>query len=486
MILLLITLKRRSTQRAGQSNGSYIGLWFLNAGNALADDFGGGTVVAGFGGGGSILAAPAPNVLEGSGPPITLARFVQPEDSRIVADSTLPQAPVAGGAAKGFASPLMPAQNGELTTTTITYTYDGLYRVKEAVYSTGEEFRYDYDAVGNVLKHTHIIGDQTFVTHYDYNDANQLLTAREEQNDIQLKTWYYLYDNNGSLTDVIPDGTTPVTDARHYTYNAAGFLTRAETHDGTSYQPQAEMQYNGPSAGSEPALSLSKGQALGERVSMTGWQGEISLTTTYTLDLTRRNAVLTADASSNLTFYLYGNNGPLAELTTSWAYYLADGTNTPRQMTDATGEVTLARSYTPWGEVRQQVGTGSFTWGYFGGLMDAATGLVYVGGGQYYDPATGRLLEFMHKRINAWSKLAICSTNLITQKGEHRNGTHHCQDRKAGSDQLYSRPDSFHQERRGYSRSVGHGSAGNQIRPGVLRSLWQVFGSLGRHRPGDD
>jgi RHS repeat-associated protein len=125
---------------------------------------------------------------------------------------------------------------------------------------------------------------------------------------------------------------------------------------------------------------------------MTGWQGEISLTTSYVLDLTQRNGVLTANASGNLTFYLYGNSGPLAELTTSWAYYLTDGTNTPRQMTDATGEVTLARSYTPWGEVRQQVGTGSFTWGYFGGLMDAATGLVYVGGGQYYDPATGRFL----------------------------------------------------------------------------------------------
>jgi RHS repeat-associated protein len=121
-------------------------------------------------------------------------------------------------------------------------------------------------------------------------------------------------------------------------YNAAGFLTRAETHDGTAYQPQAEMQYNG----------------LGERVSMTGWQGEISLTTSYVLDLTRRNGVLTA-------------------------------------------EVTLARSYTLWGEVRQQVGTGSFTWGYFGGLMDAATGLVYVGGGQYYDPATGRFLTSVNR-----------------------------------------------------------------------------------------
>jgi hypothetical protein len=39
-----------------------------------------------------------------------------------------------------------------------------------------------------------------------------------------------------------------------------------------------------------------------------------------------------------------------------------------------------------------QSGMGNFTWGYFGGLMDAATGLLYVGNGQYYDPATGRFL----------------------------------------------------------------------------------------------
>jgi RHS repeat-associated protein len=314
------------------------------------------TGATGFGGGGTILA-----------------RFVQPKGPRLVADSALPQAPLAGGAAKGFASPLIPAQNGELTTTTITYTYDGLYRVKDAVYSTGEEFHYTYDAVGNVLEYTHVVGQLSIVTTYTYNEANQLLTAHASNETI---TWHYLYDNNGSLTDVIPNGTTPVTDARRYTYNAAGYLTRAETHDGTTYQPQAEMQYNG----------------LGERIAMTGWQGEISLTTTYTLDLTRRNGVLSANASGNTTFYLYDTNGPFAELTTSWAYYLTDGTNTPRQMTDALGEVTLARSYTPWGEVRQQVGVGSFTWGYFGGLMDAATGLVYVGGGQYYDPATGRFL----------------------------------------------------------------------------------------------
>jgi hypothetical protein len=33
-----------------------------------------------------------------------------------------------------------------------------------------------------------------------------------------------------------------------------------------------------------------------------------------------------------------------------------------------------------------------FAFGYFGGLMDTATGLIYVGNGQYYDPSTGRFL----------------------------------------------------------------------------------------------
>jgi hypothetical protein len=37
-------------------------------------------------------------------------------------------------------------------------------------------------------------------------------------------------------------------------------------------------------------------------------------------------------------------------------------------------------------------GEGGFTWGYFGGLLDAATGLIYVGDGQYYNPQTGRFL----------------------------------------------------------------------------------------------
>ena len=82
----------------------------------------------------------------------------------------------------------------------------------------------------------------------------------------------------------------------------------------------------------------------------------------------------------------------IGEQKTGWSYYLRDGLGSVRQVTNAAGGVLVSRSFTPWGEVSEQSGSGDITWGYFGGLLDAATGLIYVGNGQYYDPASGRFL----------------------------------------------------------------------------------------------
>jgi RHS repeat-associated protein len=100
---------------------------------------------------------------------------------------------------------------------------------------------------------------------------------------------------------------------------------------------------------------------------------------------------LIAESSGNTTFYFYGL-GAIGKKTTDWAYSLPDGANTPRQLSDPTGDITLSARYTPWGDTLETHGTGNFAFGYFGGILDAATGLLYVGNGQYYDPATGRFL----------------------------------------------------------------------------------------------
>ena len=148
-----------------------------------------------------------------------------------------------------------------------------------------------------------------------------------------------------------------------------------EQHDGAGWQAQAEMMYDG----------------LGARLEMTGHAGGLSVTTRYVVD---GSQVLQANAGGKVTAYLYGR-GVIAEVTDGWAYALLDGTNTPRQTVDGDGKVRLIASYTPWGDILEVHGAESsaFTLGYFGGMMDEATGLLYVGNGQYYDPETGRFLN---------------------------------------------------------------------------------------------
>jgi RHS repeat-associated protein len=160
--------------------------------------------------------------------------------------------------------------------------------------------------------------------------------------------------------------------AKRYRYNTAGFLVKVETYTDT-WQPQAEMAYDG----------------LGNRLAMTGYADGQSVTTQYTFD---SGQTLLASAGELTTAYLYGL-GAIGEQTDAWAYTLPDGTNTPRQMVDESGKITMTASYTPWGDTLEVHGTGNFTFGHFGGMMDTVTGLLYVGNGQYYDPATGRFLN---------------------------------------------------------------------------------------------
>ena len=100
---------------------------------------------------------------------------------------------------------------------------------------------------------------------------------------------------------------------------------------------------------------------------------------------------LTAESAGNTIYFLYGR-GPIGEKTTYWNFSLPDGTNTPRQLTNINGDITLSVRYNPWGNTLETYGTGNFSFGYLGGVLDASTGLIYVGNGQYYDSTTGRFL----------------------------------------------------------------------------------------------
>lgn len=116
---------------------------------------------------------------------------------------------------------------------------------------------------------------------------------------------------------------------------------------------------------------------LGDRLSQNG--------VNYTLDL---NAGLTQVLSDGTNTYLYGL-GRIAEYQGSVSeYYLGDALGSVRQLTDSQGEIRLATTYEPYGNIAETVGNAQTSYGFTGEFTDAS-GLVYLRA-RYYAPEQGR------------------------------------------------------------------------------------------------
>jgi YD repeat-containing protein len=195
-------------------------------------------------------------------------------------------------------------------TRTMVYTYDRLYRMTEADYSTGESFAYAYDAMGNQTAITETLDlTNTVVTTYTYNQANQLVTARADDDGI---TWHYTHDAKGNLTRQTPGGTTAAEGEVRTTYDAADRLVTMELYTGGSYTLLSEAEYNGD----------------GERMSLTTYAPGGSQTISYVIG--GGGQMLVADDGSAETLYLHGQT-LIAEYGSDWNYPLRDSTSSVRR-----------------------------------------------------------------------------------------------------------------------------------------------------------
>ena len=86
------------------------------------------------------------------------------------------------------------------------YTYDPLYRLTAADYSTGDSYRYAYDSVGNRLQQQTSVNSLQSTVNYHYDVANRLAGVDNVN---------YAWDANGNL---LSDGTND------YTYGKDRFL----------------------------------------------------------------------------------------------------------------------------------------------------------------------------------------------------------------------------------------------------------------------
>ncbi len=238
-------------------------------------------------------------------------------------------------------------------TRSIGYTYDPLNRLTTAAYSTGENYAYQYDPVGNRTAYTLTTPlDETAVTTYTYDAANRLLVAGAPGHSVA-----YTWDARGNL---LADGTFT------YTYNAAGRMVRAESITAT-------LVYTYNVDGLLVARSLNSALA------------------TFVWDLAAGLPVIISDSTA---VYLHTFDGKfLAERRDGmWAYPLADSLGNVRQWSTEAGRVVGYVEYDPFGMQSRWAGTVSSPYGYTGEYHDAESAFIYLRA-RYYAPYLNRFIS---------------------------------------------------------------------------------------------
>lgn len=110
----------------------------------------------------------------------------------------------------------------------VEYTYDIANQLVEQKDASGNVTSYQYDAVGNLVKETFTSANQTIPNQtviYQYNDADQLIEV--SQSGETNSHFTYIRDKLGrTIRETISygEGTHNITKALQYTYNADGQL----------------------------------------------------------------------------------------------------------------------------------------------------------------------------------------------------------------------------------------------------------------------
>ncbi len=265
--------------------------------------------------------------------------------------------------------PLAQIQTPEgMETTVITYDYDPLYRLTEAVYTEAitATYNYVYDAVGNMTAYTETIDAETTSVSRTFDAANRL-----EEAQINGIPRYYGYDNNGNMTFANATGGIA-----EYYYNQRNMLTSQRLVGFEESTLIAEFVYDG----------------TGNRLQQVDYTGSQPITTTYTNDIVGLSQVLVASDGTTTTHNLFGLDLIHQDDGTTTRTLLADGLGSVRTEMVA-GAIETVTTYEPYGNLLAQTGTSGTTYGFTGEQRDAATGLLYLRA-RYYNPG----LRIFNKR----------------------------------------------------------------------------------------
>ena len=219
---------------------------------------------------------------------------------------------------------------------------------------------------------------------------------------------------------------TSITQKYNHTYDTANRLTSIngqavqwDDNGNMLADGQAVYKYNaanklvGVTKGTSNIIYAYSG--LGDRLR----QVADGVTTDYTLDI---NAGLTQVLQDGKQTYLYGNARIAQIAETQTGYFLPDALGSMRQMTDPSADLTLAKSYAPYGNVVSSSGAGETVYGYTGEMQSG--GLVHLRARDYASQL-GRFTsrdtwEGYIKRplsLNKWNYVDSSPINLVDPTG---------------------------------------------------------------------
>ncbi len=205
-----------------------------------------------------------------------------------------------------------------------------------------------------------------------------------------LSTTTYTYDNANRM--ILVDGVT-------YTWDDTGNLL----NDGVStYTYDVDNRLTSITAGTETSSYIYNG--LGDRLTQT----VAGVTTHYTLDL---NAGLTQVLTDGTHTYYYGLSRLGQKDANTMEFFLGDALGSVKQMVDYSGDITLSKSYTPFGNVIHSSGDGVSIYGYTGEVSDES-GLVYLRA-RYYMPVNGRFIARDFWNGNYGKPLSLNKFNYV-------------------------------------------------------------------------
>ena len=311
--------------------------------------------------------------------------------------------PVGEGPPASVSESVTGTMAGGLTSHTITYGYDNLYRLTDATYAgdTAATYSYHYDTVGNMTALTETVGTISKRLLRYYDDANRL----EVENELDIGSSSYLYDNNGNLTLIIPpNGGSWL----HYTYDQRNLmLSHSTSISDTNSQLVATYLYDGNSA----------------RVQQTDHSGAQAITTTYINDVLGLTQVLVADDGAEQVYNLFGLDLIAQDDETAVRYLLTDGLGSVRtEIVD--NAVESLTTYDPFGNTLKQIGNSGTTYGFTGEQYDETTNMLYLRA-RYYNPSTHSFMsrdpwngdQTRPQSLNGWNYVEDNPVNLIDLTG---------------------------------------------------------------------